>query len=259
MTASHNEQVFQEEQRLRASALEFKSRASQSTQPLEKANYLIEEADCYRQLGEFEAAMACAISAKETVRGDALSSAQTDYYAATILIAQGQSEKGLQALSLVLEEYPNVFQGEEGQQLYEEIQLQRGITLKESGDYQNARPLLEEALSFRLSADTSATVRYHLGSAYFDLHLYGLAKNQFGALATLGVRDEWAAGYHYNFGFALYELKEFRGAKRELLLCLQNEGGPPTAYKYKLISAICRKLGESKEARLYAEKAQSTE
>jgi tetratricopeptide (TPR) repeat protein len=259
MAANHNEQVPQEAQSLRASAREFKSLASQSSQPLEKANYLIEEADCYRQLGEFEAAMACAISAKETVRGDALSSAQADYYAATILIAQGKSEEGLQALSSVLEEYPNVFQGEEGQQLYEEIQLQRGITLKERGDYQNARQLLEEALSFRLSADMLATVRYYLGLTYFDLHLYGLAKDQFAALGTLGVRDEWAAGYHYNFGHTLHELKEFRAAKRQLLLCLQNEGGPPPAYKYKLISAICRKLGEGKEARLYAEKAESAE
>lgn len=238
----------------------FKLLAFESNDSLEKANYLIEEAECYRQLGEFGKASTCVGAAKELANSDVIASAQIAFFAATLLVTQGKRDEGLQAMSTILREYSNkLLAGEAGRELYQQIQMQRGFTLMHLARYKEARPLLEEVTSFQLPSECRTDVHCQLGRCYSELGLHSLAKAQFLLAQELGVSDEWASTYHYYFGYALYEVKDFTAAKRELLLCLQSgTDGPPQSYVYKLLAATYRKLGEPEQARLYEESARSS-
>ena len=142
----------------------FRSLASQTNDPLERANYLIEEAECFRHLMEFDKAAQCVTMAKELAGGDAIASLQIRYFDATLLISQDKREEGLDVLSTILKDHSTDLQQGEGRDLYEEIQIQRGFTLMHLERYADARLVLEEVAAFELSADRQSDVQCHLGN-----------------------------------------------------------------------------------------------
>jgi tetratricopeptide (TPR) repeat protein len=242
--------------KFQAAADSFRLLALRSSNLLEKANYLIEQAECYRQLGQFEKAGACAISARELTNNDRIGSAQVEYFMATLLIAQEKREEGLLALSTILRDYSKELEcDDDGRELYEQIQMQRGFALMQLARFADARPPLEE-VCLSQPGKCHPDVLCHLGHCYVELGLYAVAREQFQLVGELGVTDLWAPAYHYYFGYALYELKDFAAAKRELLICLQSgTHGPPESYVFKLLAAVHRKLGEPEQARLYEKSA----
>jgi len=237
----------------------FSLLAAQSADPLEKVSYLLEVADCYRRLGRLEEAMDCLATAKTFAVADALSYAQVEFVAATVLIEQDKHEHGLKKLTSILSEYSDQLEEGEGRELYQEIQMQRGISLMYLARYENARPILQESVSFGFSDKVISDLHCHLGRCDHELGLYREAKEQFEQCRALGVNDEWQSTYHYYFGYTLYELKDFAAARRELILCLQSgASGPPQSYVYRLLAATCGKLGDREEARVYDKLARSS-
>lgn len=237
----------------------FRSLASQSNDPLEKANYLIEEAECHRHLMEFDKAAQCVTKARELAGSDVIASLQIRYFDATLLISQDRRKEGLDVLSMILKHHSKDLQQGEGRELYEKIQKQRGFTLMHLERYADARPVLEEVAAFAVSSNRESDVQCHLGRCYFELRLYAEARLQFQQAEIIGISDEWDSTFHYYWGYALYEEGEFAAARRELLLCLQSgASGPPTSYVYKLLAAICRKVGDGKQARIYEKSAKSS-
>ncbi len=252
MTTYHEGLQLSRAGKLQEAIGHFKELASTSTDLLEKANFLIEEADCYRQLGQFEQAHACVNEAKKFTGCDGLATAQVDYFDAILLIAEGKSEEGLHALSIIGEKYQNELVGQDGRELYEQIKMQRAFALIQLSRYKDARVILEEVVRFPLSDEYRRDVHCHLARCYFELGHYRLAREECELVDKLGPSDEWATTFRYYFGYTLYESKEFDLAKRQLLLCIQSgANGPPKSYVYKLLAAIYRKLGESDKARQY--------
>ena len=146
----------------------------------------------------------------------------------------------------------------EGRDLYELVQTQRAFSLMHLESNEEARPLLEEVVAFRLDSEVRSNVYCHLGRCYHELSLYPLAKEQLERANALGVEEDWQAVFHYYYGYTLYELKDFQGAKREFILCLQSSpSGPESSLRYAMLAATSRKLGEYAEARVYEEKAKS--
>jgi tetratricopeptide (TPR) repeat protein len=238
--------------RFRRAADSFRTLASQSNDPLEKANYLIEEAECHRQLMEYDEAAKCAIEAKGLAKSDAISCLQITYFEATLLISQEKREEALGMLSRLLKDNPKDLTEGEGRELYERIQMERGFTLMYLERYADASPLLEEAATFGLPASWRSEVLCQLGHCFFALGRYADAIEQFRLADLLGVSDKWAATFRYYFGYSLYELGDFTAARRQLIVCLQSgTDGPPRSYVYKMLAAVCRKLGEREEARTY--------
>jgi tetratricopeptide (TPR) repeat protein len=238
--------------RFRPAADSFRTLASQSNDPLEKANYLIEEGECHRQLREYDGAAKCAAEAKALAKSDAMSCLQIQYFEATLLISQEKREEALDMLSKLLRDHPNDLTEGEGRELYEQIQVQRSFTLMHLERYADASPLLEEAATFELPAGGRSEVLCHLGRCYFALGRYADARERFQLAEVLGISDEWAATFRYDFGYSLYELGDFTASRRQLILCLQSDtDGLPRSYVYKLLAAVCRKLGEREEARTY--------
>jgi tetratricopeptide (TPR) repeat protein len=238
--------------RFRLAADSFRALASRSNDSLDRANYLIEEAECHRRLMEYDEAAKCVANAKDLAKGDVLSCMQINYFEATLLIAQEKREDALDILSRLLRDHPKDLIEGEGRELYEQIQVARGLTLMDLERYADASPLLEEAATFVLPAGCRSEVLCHLGRCCCELGRYADAREQFQLAELLGISDEWAATCRYYLGYSLYKLGDFPTARRQLILCLQSgTDGPPRSYVYKLLAAVCRKLGERKEARTY--------
>lgn len=230
--------------------------ASQSVDSLEKAGYLLAEAACLREAGNFAEAQTAITRAKEFAGTDPMACAQIDFFAATLMIDEDKRENGLEALSRVLKNYSGLFQEGEGREMYEEIQMQRGFTLMHLSKHREARPILEEAASFQLEAESKSRVHCHLGRCYHELAEHHLAKEQFLLAQSLSVAEDWEATFHYYFGYTLYELRDFASARREFILCLQSSAsGPPLSYTYRMLAATSRKLAEYDQARLYEKMA----
>lgn len=237
----------------------FRSLASQSDEPLEKANYLIEEAECRRRLMEYNEASRCAAEAKNLVGDDVVSCMQITYFEARLLASQEKREEALDMLSRLLRDHQKDLTEGEGRELYEQIQTQRSFTLMHLERFAEARPLLEEVTTFELPTDWRSDARCQLGRCYFEFRRYADAREQFQAAEALGISDEWATTCRYYLGYSLYELGDFTAARRQLILCLQSgTDGPPRSYVYKLLAAVCRKLGDREQAGIYDKLEKST-
>lgn len=236
----------------------FGSLASQSNEPLGKGNYLIEKAECHRRLMQYDEASRCVAEAKNLVGGDVVSCMQIAYFEARLLASQGRREEALEMLSRLLRDHQKDLTEGEGRELYEQIQTHRSFALMHLERYAEARPLLEEVATFELPADWRSDVLCQLGRCYFEFRRYADAREQFQLAEALGISDEWATTCRYYLGYSLYELADFATAKRQLILCLQSgTDGPPRSYVYKLLAAVCRKLGDREQAGIYEKLAKS--
>jgi tetratricopeptide (TPR) repeat protein len=224
----------------------------------EKISVLLDEATCYSRLNQVPRAQACIAEARCLAEGDDEASASADFVASVSLIDQGKREEAVNALSRLLSRYSTLLRKPDERELYEAVQLQLGFTLMFMARREAARPILEEAVSFKISTTEKSRVLCHLGRCYHELAMYQEAKEQFNKAQELGIPEDWESTFHYYFGYTLYELKEFQAAARELVLCLQSGvPGPPSALVYKMLAAIYRKLGDHRQARAYNKMARS--
>jgi tetratricopeptide (TPR) repeat protein len=237
----------------------FKTLESKSADRFEKAGYLADLALCYHELGHVSESEICMAKAKELVLDDPLGSVPIDYLAAIFLIEEGKPEQGLQKLSRIVANNIRLFRSEEGRELYQRIQVERGFTLMHLSRNREARPLLEEALSFDLEKETKSNLHCHLGRCYCELSEFPQSRDQFLLAESIGVNEDWEATFHYYFGYALFELNDFAAASRQFILCLQSRApGPPESLIYKMLAETSRKLGDRERARLYDQMAKSS-
>jgi tetratricopeptide (TPR) repeat protein len=226
--------------------------------PLKKVACLLEEATRRQERGQFDEAETLMAAAKQLAAANAQASAEIDLFRAMSLLKENRREEGVQSLSAMLIAYADWFKTPDSRDVYELVQVQRAFSLIHLERNEEARPILEEALSFHVESGVQSDVSCHLGRCYHELSLYPLAKEQFERADALGVKEDWRSVFHYYFGYTLYELGEFQRAKREFILCLQSgSSGPEESMRYAMLAATSRKLGEHSEARSYGERAKS--
>jgi tetratricopeptide (TPR) repeat protein len=219
---------------------------------------LLDKATSCQSDGRFGDADLLVADARRLATGNVQACAEIDLFCTTALLERGNQEQGLQALASMLTTYGEWLKTDEGRAVYELVQVQRAFSLMHLQRNLEARPLLEEAAQFQLDAEVRSDVHCHLGRCYQELSQYTLAREQFERANALGVSQEWQPAFHYCYGYALYELKEFQRAKREFILCLQSgPSGPEPALRYSMLAATSRRLGEHSEARAYEKRAKS--
>jgi tetratricopeptide (TPR) repeat protein len=231
---------------------------SEGDEPLKRVALLLEDAGRCQEQGRVEDAEKFIAEAKNLAAGNQQACAEVDLFRAISLLEANKREQGVQNLSAILAEYADWFKNPASRDVYEIVQLQRAFSLVHLERNEEALPLLEEASSFQLDRAVQSDLHCHLGRCYFERSQYSLAKEHFEHADSLGVGDDWRPGFHYYFGYTLYELRDFQRAKRQFILCLQSgDPGPPESMRYAMLAATSRKLGEHSEARRYDEKAKS--
>jgi tetratricopeptide (TPR) repeat protein len=231
---------------------------SDPNDPPYRVGILLQQANRQQSTGHFRDAELLVAEAKRLAQGHTQALAEIDFFCALSLLELDKRDEGVESLAVMLIQYKAWFNTPEGRDLYELVQVQRAFSLINLERKEEARPLLEEAVTFQLDSKVRSDVHCHLGRCYHELSLYTLAREQFEQADALGVGEDWQPPFHYYYGYTLYELKEFQRAKREFILCLQSGPSGPDAYlRYRMLAATSRKLGEHSEARSYDEKPSS--
>jgi tetratricopeptide (TPR) repeat protein len=147
---------------------ELRAMAQEALEPNEKAMFTYGEAVCLLRLGRFEEARKCnrqavAISPRDEIRS------RVDFNEVFLCWEERKFQECLRMLNNMLRDYSDLLCTPDFRDLYEQIQRKRATLLTEFNRPREARPLLEEALSFELDAEDKATILYYLGVALYNL------------------------------------------------------------------------------------------
>jgi len=162
-------------------------------------------------------------------------------------------DRVLPSLERMVSRYGDMLHHPQLRDVYEEIQLRRGVRLADLGRFAEALPLLEEAASFGPPA-ADGILYYELGRCYED---EDRAKEAFTKALSMGLDDSHAASAHYNLGVILLKKDSCARALEELRLAAQlvDKVGTSKKHIYKAMAIAFHKLGMNEEAMRYAKLA----
>lgn len=165
---------FQEAMALRDSGREedaireLRAMAQEALDPDEKAAHILGEAVCLLRLGRHDEARKCNRGAANVAVSRGIR-ARIDFNEAVICWEERKFKESFGMLNKMLKEYSELLSTPDFRDLYEMVHQRRAILLAEFDRHREARPLLEEALSFQLDADDMALLLYYLGVALYKL------------------------------------------------------------------------------------------
>jgi tetratricopeptide (TPR) repeat protein len=177
-----------------------------------------------------------------------------DVLDASLFDQEGRPDQAYARLTTVLSRHSERLSRPDVRSIYEDIQQRRGFDLVRIGKFQEAVPILEEVLLFRLTQEIRSAALVNLGFSYAKLENYEKARDYFEQAAAIGISKEWEGQSHYYLGVSYAQLHLLRSAKREFKLCEQHS----VAYNVSLpniygwLSWICKGLGEKAESERYA-------
>ncbi len=157
---------------------ELHAMAREAIEPIEKAVYMYSEAVCLVRLGRFEEARKCNRQAVAICPCDEVRS-RVDFSEAVLCWEEKKFQECLRILNNMLKDYSDLLCTPDFRDLYEQVQFRRGILLTEFSRPREARPLLEEGLSFDLDSEDKAKLLYYLGLALYNLGDKEDAKTRF--------------------------------------------------------------------------------
>jgi len=118
--------------------------------------------------------------------------------------------------------------------------VEQAKNLVDAGDFPTAALRLETARELRPS---DATILFRLGSLYYDLQRYDLARNYAQEAASLAP-SEWL--YHYLLGLVEKSVKHWQQARSSLETAIELK--PSAAEAYNALGEVVLAEGDSKRA-----------
>jgi tetratricopeptide (TPR) repeat protein len=228
---------------------QFAALVEGTSDPREKAGFLLDQANCYAQLGDDKEAHRCLELANQFAGDDPMNRLIGELERTCLQVERGQLQDALSALTDLLERNKTTLKRAEFVGLRRELQMQKGVVLFQLARYDGALPDLV-AICEEYPDDESLL---YLGRCYHELGRYAAAAQSFSRAIELGVSDESRAAFHYYFGRTYYELGEFAKAKQQFMLSAQNgEPSAPHRQVEKMLEATCRLLAGHENAALYA-------
>jgi tetratricopeptide (TPR) repeat protein len=183
---------------------ELRAMAREILSPDEKALVFYGQAACLQRLGKLEEARNCnrqavAISPRDEVR------ARTDLCEAVLCWEERRFQESLRILDNILKQYSDLLRTPDLRDVYEGVQIRRGILLAKFSRPREARPLLEEALSFDPGLVDMRQALYYLGVTLFNLGEKKAAKARFLELLPGSDDDYWTVSARYYLGIIYSE------------------------------------------------------
>jgi tetratricopeptide (TPR) repeat protein len=230
---------------------------SQATDPQEKASLLLNEARCYRSLGRLADArerLSCALRIAPRTH----LVLYLEHEEATLVWHEGDRHKALSMVERLISHYGSVLAASEHRVLYEQVHTSRGMLLTELGKYRDARPQLEECLSFDPRTTEMAAVLYYLGLCSLKLGRAEDAKGRFQQVLRDYPETDCTAMAHLHLGTIYFDEAAYAKAQMEFESCLACEKeGPPKQYLYKWLAVTAKTLGMKEDAERYDKLAKS--
>ena len=232
---------------------EIRSLVDSTSEPEEKAGLLLNEVVVLGRLGRFQEAKNTLLAARRLLPERSEYRLRIDFHEACICMEEHKYSDALTKFDHLLRKNASFLSDPEQLDLYQAIQIKRGVLLVEFGRPKEARGILQEALSFDIEPEERAAIYYHLGVCYFDLGEMQPAKERLFRALELGLDDERAGRAHYYLGIAFYHEEAYAKAKQEFERCLLKAEASdiPKQYVFEWLARTCRALGFEDEANRY--------
>jgi len=191
-------------------------------------------------------------------RGDPFAQVSFDFGKGLLFQREGNYVEALDRFNVTLSTHAQQLRRPELRFMYEDIQQRRAFLSVTLSRFENAIPLLREALSFDLDKESRSNALASLGFCYLELKDYELARDLLLQAMTLGLTKEWEGVAHFYLGIAYFYTDMVRESKREFLLCEQLAATLqlPIVDIYGWLSSICKGLGEASESERFARMGQ---
>jgi tetratricopeptide (TPR) repeat protein len=200
---------------------EIDARLSSSLDQNERGYLLFSRASCCGILGDFVEARRHLAMALHEGRTDPNTKLAFDFNSGLLSQREGKYTEALETLSATLSNHSQQLRRPDLHFMYEDIQQRRAFLSVTLSRFQDAVPLLQESLLFKLSDELRSSALASLGLCYLELKDYELAKHYLLEAVTLGLTTEWKGTAHFYLGMAYFYTDLVAEAKREFILCEQ--------------------------------------
>jgi tetratricopeptide (TPR) repeat protein len=240
---------------------ELRSLEREFNDPNEKTLVLISEHKCYCELGRLDEADRVIGRIRKLAPTELEVRIIVDFGEACMHAQMGKFEKAVLEFEGILTFYSDVLQNSR-RDLFESIQIRRGVALSNIGKYSEARAILHEASGFAdLADDDKQEIHFYLAVCYRELHENELAKEEYLKAIAFGINNDLEAHAHYAVALIYFKARAFAQAKLHLEAILRTHGtnipNLPIKYVYEQLSHVCKHLGESDESKRYADLAKT--
>ncbi|OLE92153.1 MAG: hypothetical protein AUF79_00030 [Crenarchaeota archaeon 13_1_20CM_2_51_8] len=243
---------------------EYQSLANAITDVGEKASVMLNEVNCLSQLGENEQARKRLSEVYNLLPEHSEMRVHAQFTEALLYKDEGKDEQALKRLNELLADHGKLLRTPSHEFLWREIQIRRGIVLSELGRSSEARPILEEALSFEELANADrgndrGTVLYYLARSYLDLGEFILAEEKYVDALKQDLPEGFQPLAHYELGLVYYQRKAFARAIQEFELAESKTDESCLSKRsiWEWLSVTCKHLGLNSEADRYEKLAKT--
>jgi tetratricopeptide (TPR) repeat protein len=198
--------------------IELRSLANTSADPEENAMVQMAIAHCCRACGNLGEARRALWDAYSTLSTKSCAHLRVKFVEALIEEADGNWKKELDLLDEILDKkHSRLVLEDENQDLKEEVYRHRGVALMGVGRHEEARSLLEAAISDDYEKEVTL---YYLGQCYFVLGELKLAKLRIKEALSMGLQPVNELNAHYWLAVVHFRLGEYAWSKLEFEWCL---------------------------------------
>jgi len=163
-------------------------------------------------------------------------------------------EEALKLIERTVGTYRAVLESPEHRDLYELSRLRLGTLLVEFGRYQEASPILDEALSFELTDNEKALLYFETGTCHYHLGNIESSKHWFLQALSIGCGSYKSVLARYFLGAINFRERKYAEALTEFQWCevRLEEGRIAPRQLYAWLAKTFRILGDQDQARRYA-------
>ena len=160
----------------------------------------------------------------------------------------------LPSLERMTRKFREILRAPQLRDVYEELQLRRGMRLTFLGKFDEAGPILGEVLTFNNPTLMSAEFWYELAKCYVDSNDFEKAREAYSSAVNMGLDDIRASHAHWEIAVCLMRKEYHARALEELRLAEERANTAKIEKKniYKAMSVAFLKLGMKEEGMRYA-------
>jgi len=219
----------------------------------DKVTVILAQIGCLNILGRTKEARSLLPLAAQLLPAESENHPHLEFAKAGVLAAEGKRKHALKILDRLVSDKEGLLKATNGLDLYQHIQMRRVFLLIELRRDKDARPILEEVLTFRAE---NVSVHFYAGLCYFGLRDSGLAKKHYEEALSKGLPPLWEWQARVHLGPIYYADEALAKAKLEYerAEALGAEIGASAKDQrnvYLWLAKICRELGQEKEAAKY--------
>lgn len=229
----------------------------QTNDPDEKASLLTGVHVFYCRLGRLKEARQTLDEMKKLGVSDLGIRLNAEFCEPAFLIHEGKYDEGLSAFAAMLNRHSKAFNDPEHRYLYEDIQCRRALTLFGLARYNEALPILREAVSFSFNKTTDEQqLHFAFGVCLEEASETDAAKQEFLRVLGFGVKNDVEERTLWRLGILHYKAGALAQAKLQLETILRDfpsqNSAVPRKEVYQALSQTYRYLGDQANADLYA-------